>query len=147
MANDTRKLSPVPLSELTVIEEPKGFWIFGSKEEGGKLVSGRYQFDRLEEYASRLQLERRISATIENNPLKLFIGEEMTIYRIETKNVGTLKIGDTEIDLKRKAEDNTLAGAKLNIKVKEFSVLNFDIEKQLSDPQAYLFIYAKARMI
>ncbi|MBK5721835.1 hypothetical protein JGH11_13225 [Dysgonomonas sp. Marseille-P4677] len=139
MANDTRKLDPVGLSSLPTIEDPSGFWIFGSKSEGdGTLTSGKYLFDKLAEYARNLQLERRIALTMENKEMRMFIGEEMTIYKIDTLNVSSLSI-DVESFSK---PDNQI----LNKKVEKGSLVKFSIEYQTTDPTAYLFIYAKAKL-
>lgn len=48
MANETKKLEPIELSRLPVIENPLGYWFFGSKtEKNGTLTSGRYSLDNL----------------------------------------------------------------------------------------------------
>lgn len=139
MANDTRKLVPVELSQLPAIENPSGFWIFGSKtEEDGTFSSGRYLFDKLAEYARDLQLERRISLTMETEEMEMFIGEEMTIYKIVSQNVKTLKINGTVIE---NVDNNTL-----DLKVDKASILKLAITTKLSSPKAFLFIYAKATM-
>ncbi|MBB4036992.1 hypothetical protein GGR21_002906 [Dysgonomonas hofstadii] len=141
MTNDTRKQSPVELSQLPPIEDPVGFWIFGSKSDSqGNFESGRYEFTRLADYARNLQLERRISITMETDDFEMFIGEEMTIYRIVAKNVKTLyvngdDIGDFDPDVN--LEDITIPKG---------SVMNIHIERLGTDTKAYLFIHAKAKI-
>ncbi len=140
MANETKKLDAVQLSQLPVIDDPQGFWIFGSKsEEGGAFRSGRYLFDKLEEYARNLQLERRISLTMETRRTEMFIGEEMTIYKVDTMNVKSLTInGETFTDLNNRV---------INKKIDTMSLLILEVEHQLTDPKAHLFIYAKAKIV
>lgn len=139
MANDTRKPAPVELSSLPTIEDPSGFWIFGSKSESdGTLSSGKYEFDKFAEYARSLQLERRIALTMENTEMEMFIGEEMTIYKIDTKGVSSLTIDDEAFS----KPDNKI----LNKKIEKGSLVKFKIEYKTTDPMAYLFIYAKARL-
>jgi len=139
MANDTRKQSPVELSQLPPIEDPVGFWIFGSKSDGeGNFESGRYEFTRLADYARNLQLERRISLTMETSDFEIFIGEDMTIYKIVSKNVEALTICGDEIEDPNSDE--------LDILIEKGTVMDIHIERQQTDPKAYLFIYAKAKM-
>lgn len=139
MANDTRKLTPVELSLLPAIENPSGFWIFGSKtEKDGSFSSGRYLFDKLEEHANSLQLERRISLTMETEETEMFIGEEMTIYKIDSLNVGSLSIN---------GEDFSNPNDKVfNKKIDKLTKVSFKITRQTTDPKAFLFIYTKAKM-
>ena len=91
MAENT-KIAAIPLSELPEIKDPSGFWIFGSKKESnGALNSGKYLFENLAEYAKQLQLERRMSINMGlASPYEMFVGEEMTIYRVEGLNVSKL---------------------------------------------------------
>lgn len=132
------KIAAVPLSELPRIEDPSGFWIFGSKEEaGGTFTSGRFLFDQLAEYARKLQLERRISLRMESLSADMFIGEKMTIYRVEGKNVSSLKIDGQAVP----------TDTDIEIDVEPKSVVQFEITTELTDPVAYLFIYAKAEVV
>ena len=136
MANQTKKLSPVELSKLDIIENPSGFWVFGSKDENGKMTSGRYSLDKLMDYARSLQLERRISLKMETSNTELFIGEAMTIYRVDTRNVKSLTINGTKYtDLNNK---------KINKEIASGTIVTFDIEWSTTDSKAYLFIYALA---
>lgn len=140
MENDTRKLAPVPLSSLDTIEDPSGFWVFVSKTNSdGSMVSGKYLFDQLEEQAKRMQLERRISLTMESEDHEIFVGEEMTIYKIEAKNVGKLSINGKDIP--------NFDSRKLDEKIEKMSVVQLHIARQLTDPKSYLFIYAKAKLL
>lgn len=139
MANNTRKLDPVQLSHLETIDDPSAFWIFGSKEEAdGSLRSGKYQFDKLADYARRLQLERRISLTMETQQTEMLIGEDMTIYKIDTLNVSTITIGDIKV--------SKPDGKILNINIKKGSLVKFVVESLTSDATVYLFIHAKAKL-
>ncbi|MDR1717437.1 MAG: hypothetical protein ACK5KN_13210 [Dysgonomonas sp.] len=132
MANETRKLDPVELSSLKTIEDPKGFYIFGSIEENGVMKSGKCKFDTLD----RLQVERRISLTMETTAMEMFIGEEMTIYKVDALNVKSLTIDDETF--------TNLNNIQLDKKIEKRSKVRFMIETQTTDPTAYLFIYAKA---
>jgi hypothetical protein len=128
------KVAPIPLSELPEINEPKGFWIFGSKDESnGTVTSGKYKFDNLEKYAKRLQLERRLTINMSlSSPYEVFIGEQMTIYKVDAVNVSALRINDVSV-----AIDETV-----EIDIPPKSIVRFVVEKQQTDPTAYLYIYA-----
>lgn len=140
MANETKKLEPIELSRLPVIENPSNYWIFGSKtEKDGTLISGRYLLDSLEEYARSLQLERRISFGMEAESLDMFIGEAMTIYKVEALNVAELSINGIVI--------SNFDSDNLSISINKRSLVNFKIKFQSLDPRAYLFIYAKAKVV
>lgn len=135
--NGKEKITAVPLSDLPEINDPEGFWVFGSKDAGnGTFLSGRFLFDRLAEYARKLQLERRISLRMESASTEMFIGEKMTIYRVEGQNISSLKINGQAVDMDR----------AVSIQVAPKSLVQFDIASQLTDPVAYLFIYAKAEL-
>lgn len=138
MGNNTEKLLPVKLSSLPEIEEPSGFWVFGSKmNDRGMLESGKFLFDKLAEYARRLQFERRISLRMESATTDMFIGEKMTIYRVEGANVAKLLIDNREISLDRDVE----------IEVAPKSIIRLAVTPRLTDPVSYLFIYAKAELL
>lgn len=133
MANEKRKLDPVELSSLPMIKDPKGFYIFGSKEtEDGKMESGKCLFDNLE----RLQIERRIALTMETKEMEMFIGEEMTIYKVDADNVASLTID--------KEKFTNVNNIEFNKKIEKRSIVKFTIETESTDSTAYLFIYAKA---
>lgn len=140
MTNMTKKLDPIALSELPIVDDASGFWVFVSNtDDKGKMKSGRYLFDDLEKYARKMQLERRMSIMTETDDCELFIGEEMTIYKMGVKNVGSLSINGEEV--------TDLTSDKLNITVGNGSVVNFQLTRQLTDTKAYLFIYAKATVL
>lgn len=129
------KIDPIPLSELETITEADNFFVFASKiEPNGTYTSGRILFTNLQETVKRLQLERRLSITMASSVHQMFVGEKMTIYRVEGLNVDTLKINDININL----------NANVNIVIPAKSLVTFAITTQLTDPSAYLFIYAKA---
>lgn len=135
---NNEKIDPVPLSELPIIadSEVDNMWVFASTEsQNGIFTSGRYRLgDFLGEIAKTLQLERRISLRMETDATDMFIGENMTIYRVESRNVASLKINGV----------NTPMDSSISINIPPKSLVTFNIEFQMSDPVAYLFIYAKA---
>lgn len=135
---ENNKIAPLPLSELPEIAEPNGFWIFGSKtESNGSLTSGKYLFENLAEYAKQLQLERRLAINLGlSSPYEMFIGEAMTIYRVEADKVSTVKINDTVVAL-----DKTIS-----VKIPAKSLVSFSVDGGTTDPTKYLFIYAKATL-
>ncbi|MDU1889531.1 MAG: hypothetical protein E6767_02470 [Dysgonomonas sp.] len=139
MTNDTRKLAPVELSSLDVIDEPSGFWVFVSREDNGVMTSGRYLFDDLEKFARQMQLERRISITMETDDHEIFVGEEMTIYKVESKNISSFSINGKQIE-----NFNT---KPLDEKLEKGTVAKFHITRPLTDSTAYLFVFAKAKLI
>lgn len=129
------QLTPVQLSELDTIVEADDFFIFASKTlPDGSYESGRILFTDLQEAVKRLQLERRLSITMGSSVHQMFIGEQMTIYKVEGLNVGTLKVNNVSVNL-----DTTV-----NVVIPAKSLVTFTVTTQLTDPTAYLFIYAKA---
>lgn len=137
MAENT-KIVAIPLSELPEIKDPSGFWIFGSKKESnGALSSGKYLFENLAEYAKQLQLERRMSINMGlASPYEMFVGEQMTIYRVEARNVSRLWIDGNEVPL-----DKTVS-----LKIAAKTLVEFKVEKAGTESTGYLFVYAKATL-
>lgn len=128
----------IPLSSLPEIKDnPGDFWVFASTEAGnGSMESGKFNLAEYLNGANKmLQLERRISLTMETNTHTMFIGETMSIYKIETLNVSKLVINEQEVSL-------PLAEP---IEIPPRSLVSFTIERSATDPTAYLFIYAKAK--
>jgi hypothetical protein len=136
---ENNKITPLPLSELPEIAEPNGFWIFGSKaESNGALTSGKYLFENLAEYAKQLQLERRLSINLGlSSPYEMFIGEAMTIYRVEALNASQVTINGTTVA--------TNKNISVNIAAK--SLVGFHAMPASTDATVYLFIYAKATLL
>lgn len=131
-------IKAVPLSELPVIKEPDSFFVFASKtDENGVMESGRVMFDELKEMVRKLQLERRISLTMESTETEMFIGEEMTIYRVEAYNVGELRVNTKVVTI----------GKDVNVVIPKSTLATFSITRSGTDPKGYLFIYAKAKLL
>ncbi len=146
MAN-TRKIVPVPLSTLPQVEDSSGFWIFGSKEKSdGTLESMRYNFDNLAEYARRLQLERRITLRMETSTTDIFTGEAMTVYKVEAKNVGSLKINGAAVNLAVINSNAGISSANLELSVNQYGQMAFEITPLLTDPVAYLYVYGRVNV-
>lgn len=127
----------IPLSSLPEIKDnPGDFWVFASSEaENGTMESGKFNLAEYLSNANRmLQLERRISLTMETSIHTMFIGEAMSIYKIETLNVSKLIIDEQEVSL-------PLAEP---IEIPPLSLVTFAIERPGTNPTGYLFIYAKA---
>jgi len=126
--------------ELPEITDVSDFWILGSKWDKTEedVYSGRYLLaDYINEVAKKLQLERRLSINMElASPYDMFIGEAMTIYKVQGLNVSTLKINGVNVTLE----------TNVNINIPAKSVVTFSVERQLTDPKAYLFIYARAKV-
>lgn len=126
---------PVPLSQLDEITNPDSFFVFASKtNEDGSIESGKVLFAELGEVVKKLQLERRISLTMESSGTEMFIGEEMTIYRIEAYNVSECRINGNIVPI----------GKNVDIHIPKGSLATFGITRPGTDPRGYLFIYAKA---
>lgn len=142
MANE--KISPVRLSELPEINEPEGFWIFGSKEdENGSFESGKYLLENLMEYAKQLQLERRLSFMIGSteNP-QLYVDEAMTIYKVGAKDILRLSI---EVD---GVSHDIALDSEISIDVPAKSVITLDATPASTDTlKMFVFIYAIAKKI
>jgi hypothetical protein len=129
---------PFPLSELDEIKEPDSFFVFASRTNtDGTVESGKVMFAELGEAVKRIQLERRISLTMESTSTDMFIGEEMTIYRVEGHNVGECRINGTIVAI----------GSDINIAIPRSTVTTFSITRSLTDSKGYLFIYAKAKLL
>lgn len=129
---------PVPLSELDEIKNPDSFFVFASKTNAdGTVESGKVMFAELGEVVKRLQLERRISLTMESAETDMFIGEEMIIYRLEAHNVSECRINGNSVPI----------GNDIEIPIPKGSVVTFGATRPGTDPKGYLFIYAKAVMV
>ena len=83
--------------------------------------------------------ERRISLTMELPEMEMFMGEEMKIVRVESSNVASLKVVvdtvETELSL----------GVDINYVIPKNKVIIFRVERQLTDPKAYLYIMGQAK--
>ena len=137
---DNSTLTPIPLSELPILDEDTGdFWIFCSKENvNGIFNSGRFNLSEYLKLAEdSIQLERRISLNMETNTHTMFVGEAMTIYKVNGSNVSSLIINNADVPL-----DST----DMPIDVPEKSFVNFTIERELTDPTAYLYVYARVKV-
>jgi hypothetical protein len=129
---------PVPLSELDEIKDPDSFFVFASRTNAdGSVESGKVMFAELGEAIKKLQLERRISLTMESNETEMFIGEEMTIYRIEGYNVSECRVNGNVVPI----------GKEVEVSLPKGELSTFSATRPLTDSKAYLFIYAKAKSI
>lgn len=129
---------PVPLSELDEIKDPDSFFVFASRTNAdGSVESGKVMFAELGEAVKRIQLERRISLTMESTATDMFIGEEMTIYRVEGHNVGECKINGNVVAI----------GEDVGVSLRKGELSTFSIIRTLTDSKSYLFIYAKAKLL
>lgn len=132
-----KQIVPIPLSQLPEVEKPDNFYIFGSEElANGTLDSRKYKLENLMEYAKHLQFERRISLTMERDTHTMFIGEEMTIYKVDVQNISELKINGQQIQ----------TGKNIQVKISPKTLVKFDISRTDYDPTGYIFIYAKATL-
>jgi hypothetical protein len=123
--------------DLPIIEDTNGFWVLGSKQgiTPEQTFSGRYSLsDFLDEFAKKLQLERRLSLTMETAEMTMLIGERMTIYRVEASNVSSVAINGQTVSV----------NANVNIEIQPMTLVKFAPVRTLTDATAYLFIYAKA---
>jgi hypothetical protein len=128
---------PVPLSELDEIKDPDSFFVFASRTNtDGTVESGKVMFAELGEAVRKIQLERRISLTMESTSTDMFIGEEMTIYRVEGHNVGECRINGNIATI----------GSNVDIHIPKGSVVSFSATRPGTDPKGYLFIYARAKV-
>lgn len=138
------QLKPIPLSDLEEITgEKKGdYWVFASVEaKDGVYESRKYNLAKyINEANNMLQLERRIALTMERSTHTMFIGEEMTIYNMQTHNLSKLVItvGD------KVYEGLTVKGS---IPIPAESLVTFGVERSTTDPTGYIFIYAKAKAL
>lgn len=129
---------PVPLSDLDEIRNPDSFFVFASKTNAdGSVESGKVMFDKLGEAIKKLQLERRISLTMESTQTDMFIGEEMTVYRVEAYHVSECRINGVLVPV----------GKNVEIHIPKGALVTFSAVNSGTDPNCYLFIYARATMI
>lgn len=132
---------PIPLSELPIIQDAEtgDFWVFASTENtNGLFDSGRFNLKAyLDTAKEALQLERRITLTLEAPSQDMLIGEEMTIYKVLSGNVASLNmtIGDTVTPIP--------LNTAVNVRIPAGAIVDFSVVKQLTDPKAYLYILAK----
>ncbi|MFV0419327.1 MAG: hypothetical protein ACK5KT_11425 [Dysgonomonas sp.] len=132
-----KQIAAIPLSQLQEVEKPDNFYIFGSEElPNGALDSRKYKLEKLMEYAKNLQFERRISLTMERDAHTMFIGEEMTIYKVEVHNISELKINGQKIQ----------TGKDIQVKINPKTLVTFEVSRISTDPVGYIFIYAKATL-
>lgn len=133
-----KQIAAIPLSQLQEVEKPDNFYIFGSEElANGTLDSRKYKLENLMEYARNLQFERRISLTMERDTHTMFIGEEMTIYKVEVHHISELKINGQQIQ----------TGKNIQVKIDPKTLVTFDVSRTGSNPVGYIFIYAKAKVV
>lgn len=132
-----KQLVPIPLSTLPEVEKPDNFWMFGSEElPDGTLDSRKYKLENLVEYAKKLQFERRISLTMERNTHTMFIGEEMTIYKVEVHNISELRVNGQIVE----------TGKNIQMRIEPRTLVTFEVSRTNFDPMGYIFIYAKATL-
>lgn len=133
MAINTKDIEIKRVSELNEIDDPSGFWIFGSKTDGNGFVSSvRYSFDKLAEYvinaAQEMQLERRIALTMERLEQVIPIGEDMTIYKVLAKNVKKLELKANTPEVEVWTEipvDGSLVGIELASKDRDGALASY----------------------
>jgi len=135
MANDNKKLTPVPLSQLPEIDDPAGFLIFGSKEADGRLISGYYRFEGLADYARNLQLERRIQLAMETSETEMYIGETMEVYEVKGYNAGKVLIAYND-ELFDTDED-------MPVTLPADTIVRFMVTSELTDAKRYLYLKAR----
>ena len=129
---------PVPLSQLDEIKNPDSFFVFASKTNlDGTIESGKVLFTELSEAVKKLQLERRISLTMESTQTEIFIGEEMNIYRIEGYNVSECRVNGNVVSI----------GKDVEVSLPKGELSTFSAIRSLTDSTAYLFICAKAKLV
>ena len=134
-----KDLNAIALSQLPEATDTLGYWILGSKvNAGGNIESVKYSLGKLvRELEQTLQLERRMSYTIQQNPMRIFLAEPTTIYRVEGQNIASLKINGQNIDL----------DTNISLKIDAKSVVEINVERKLTDPEAFIYIYAKVRIL
>lgn len=133
-------LTPIPLSELPILSEDTGdFWVFCSREnKDGTFDSVRFNLSEYLKLAEdKIQLERRICLNMETNTHTMFIGEAMTIYKVNGSNVASLTINDVDVPI-----DST----DTPIDIDEKSFVTFTIDRELTNPTAYLYVYARVKV-
>lgn len=142
MSVEIKKLQPVPLSELPDIGKPQDFWVFASKDNGdGTLSSGKFSLsDFLALAKDSLQLERRITMTIEQSSVDMYFDEELTIYKVTGVNIRSLNmvVGNSQTPVS--------LDQALNLKIPAKSIVTFNIDKSSMDVKTFLFIYARAKV-
>lgn len=109
-------------------EQFKSFW-----HKSEKLPPTAIQ--NVEEIIDQIQLERRLTLKMETATIDLYIDEPMTIYKAAGYNVASLKVNDV----------NVVLDTIVSVDVPAKSIVTFETTRVLTDPTAYLYIYAKVK--
>lgn len=134
----------IPLSELPIIEDVTGYWLFGSTEnQNGAFDSGRFSLSRyLATAVDKLQLERRINFTVESETHEMLISEPMTIYKVDSE-----KLDKLEISQDRGATwTNVPLSGSVNITVSVRNIVTFRFTYSTLSTRAFINLFAKVKI-
>ncbi len=109
-------------------------------ERLSEILADKIDRREIENITSRLLLERRLTFKVETSTIDLFIDEAMTIYKVAACNVSglSLTIGEAETPIE--------IGADIEVGIPAGSIAVFNVERQLSDPVAYLYVYGRVNV-
>jgi hypothetical protein len=106
-------------------------------ENLGRILGDKIDRREIENITNQLLLERRLTLKMETAAIDLYIDEPMTIYKVAGHNIASLKINDTDV----------IIDATLSVGIPAKSIVRFEATRTLTDPTAYLYVYAKVKTI
>ncbi|WP_165025670.1 hypothetical protein [Dysgonomonas sp. ZJ279] len=95
---------------------------------------------KLENAASSLQLERRISFGMEDNTMSMFFAEALTIYKIAGINVNTLDLVINNVS------QSVAVNQTIDFKIPANALVTFSVTRQTIDNDLFLYLFGKITM-
>ncbi|MDR2954402.1 MAG: hypothetical protein LBV43_04910 [Prevotella sp.] len=111
-------------------EQFKSFWHKSEKIPPTSIMN-------VDEIIGQMQMERRLTLNMGTATMDVYIDEPMTIYKVAGYNVATVKVNGV----------NVVLDATVSVSIPAKSVVTFECTRTLTDPTAYLYIYAKVKTI
>jgi hypothetical protein len=112
----------------------------------GDILAEKIDRKEIENITGSIMLERRIPLFMEVDSVNYFIGESMTIYKIECANVATLSINDTDVTLLPVAGEAGISSSVVEIETQPRQYLQVTVTRSGVDARADVFMYAKAKV-
>jgi len=138
------------IMELPEITDLDDYWVLGSKqgETEEEIFSGRYLLPKyIQEATQKIMLERRVHFKIYKDVEEIFLDEPTTIYKISTRNISSLSINGQDVALLPVDGYDGVSEAETALDFDIHQVITVSSVKQLTDPSAFIYIYAKVRLI
>ena len=116
-----------------------------SIEKLSEILGNKIDRTEIENITSKLLLERRLTFKVYTSQDEIFIAEPMNIYGVVTKNISSLEISGSTIELVPIDGHDDVAKAAVNIDLNAFELATIVTQKQLTDPDSYFYIFAKVK--